>query len=117
MGQVVSKRSTCPPGRQAAHQPERDEGFYCCHRCGVAIDETNSLMNIDFDSQLQKLHESGNPFAIATVIRAEKPTSAKVGAKAIITESGSLTGWIGGSCAEPTVKREAKKALQDGQPR
>ena len=33
------------------------------------------------------------------------------------TEDGALTGWIGGSCAEPTVKREAKKALLDGQPR
>ena len=32
-------------------------------------------------------------------------------------EDGKLSGWIGGSCAEPTVKREAKKALQDGQPR
>ena len=53
---------------------------------------------------------------IATVVRAEKPTSAKVGAKAIITEDSNLSGWIGGSCAEPTVKREAKKALQDGQP-
>jgi len=74
-------------------------------------------MSIDFFAQFQKLHETGNPFAIATVIRAEKPTSAKVGAKALITEEGNLSGWIGGSCAEPTVKREAKKALLDGQPR
>ena len=74
-------------------------------------------MSIDFFAEFQKLYDTGNPFAIATVIRAEKPTSAKVGAKAIITEDGRLSGWIGGSCAEPTVKREAKKALQDGQPR
>ncbi len=51
------------------------------------------------------------------MIRAEKPTSAKVGSKAIITEEGKLIGWIGGSCAEPTVKREAKKALKDSLPR
>jgi xanthine dehydrogenase accessory factor len=74
-------------------------------------------MQIDFYDQIQILRNTGNPFVIATVIRAEKPTSAKVGAKAIITEDGKLSGWIGGSCAEPTVKREAKKALQDGQPR
>lgn len=66
---------------------------------------------------LQTLHQTGQPFAVATVVRAEKPTSAKAGAKAIITKDGQLTGWVGGSCAEPTVKREAKKALQDGQPR
>jgi len=74
-------------------------------------------MQTDFYDQLQTLRNTGNPFVIATVVRAEKPTSAKVGAKAIITEDGNLSGWIGGSCAEPTVKREAKKALQDGQPR
>ena len=74
-------------------------------------------MQNDFYDKVQSLRNHGSPFAIATVIRAEKPTSAKVGAKAIITEDGSLSGWIGGSCAEPTVKREAKKVLQDGQPR
>src|SRR5512138_204716 len=74
-------------------------------------------MQTDFYDKFQELRNSGNPFVIATVVRAEKPTSAKVGAKAIITEDENLSGWIGGSCAEPTVKREAKKALRDGQPR
>jgi xanthine dehydrogenase accessory factor len=74
-------------------------------------------MQIDFYDQVQALRNSGHPFVVATVVRAEKPTSAKPGAKAIITEGSTLTGWIGGSCAEPTVRREAKKALQDGQPR
>jgi len=74
-------------------------------------------MQTDFYDKVQALRDAGDPFAIATVVRAERPTSAKVGAKALITEDGSLSGWIGGSCAEPTVKREAKKALQDGQPR
>lgn len=74
-------------------------------------------MQTDFYDKFQELRNTGNPFAVATVVRAEKPTSAKVGAKALITEDAKLDGWIGGSCAEPTVKREAKKALQDGQPR
>ena len=74
-------------------------------------------MKTDFHDKFQVLRNNGNPFAIATVVRAEKPTSAKVGAKAIVTDDGTLSGWIGGSCAEPTVKREAKKAMQDGQPR
>jgi len=68
-------------------------------------------MQTDFYDEVQKLRKTGNPFAIATVVRAEKPTSAKPGAKAIITEDGKLTGWIGGSCAKPTVKCKAKKAL------
>src|SRR5262245_19571737 len=73
-------------------------------------------MQTDFYDQVQNQRQAGNPFVIASVVRAEKPTSAKLGAKAIITEDGNLSGWIGGSCAEPTVKREAKKALGDGQP-
>jgi xanthine dehydrogenase accessory factor len=74
-------------------------------------------MQTDFFDEIHNLRMAGTPFAIATVVRAEKPTSAKTGAKAIITDDGMLTGWIGGSCAEPTVKRESKKALLDGQPR
>lgn len=56
-------------------------------------------------------------FALATVVRAVPPTSAKPGAKAIIRADGSLTGWVGGACAEPTVVREALAALRDGRPR
>ena len=74
-------------------------------------------MQNDLENKIQNMRKAGKPFALATVIRAEKPTSAKVGSKAIITEEGSLIGWIGGSCAEPTVKREAKKALKDSLPR
>src|SRR6266567_946184 len=64
-----------------------------------------------------ELRQRGEPFALATVVRCERPTSAKPGAKALIREDGTLTGWIGGSCAEPLVVKEALDALQDGQPR
>ncbi|MBI3241494.1 MAG: XdhC family protein [Chloroflexi bacterium] len=67
--------------------------------------------------QALALAKAGQPFVLATVVRAEKPTSAKAGAKAIITADGKLTGWVGGSCAQPSVIRESLKALQDGQPR
>lgn len=71
----------------------------------------------DYLAHAHALAESGQPFVIATVVRAEKPTSAKAGAKAIITRDGALNGWVGGSCTQPTVVRESLKALQDGQPR
>lgn len=64
-----------------------------------------------------ELAQQGEPFALATVVRCERPTSAKPGAKALIRKDGSVSGWIGGSCAEPVVVREALRALQDGQPR
>jgi xanthine dehydrogenase accessory factor len=64
-----------------------------------------------------ELERRGQPFALATVVRCEPPTSAKPGAKALILEDGTVTGWIGGACAEPVVVREALAALRDGCPR
>jgi len=68
-------------------------------------------------SEAWTLTQSGRPFVIATVVRVEKPTSAKPGASAIITADGVLSGWVGGSCVQPVVRREAAKVLQDGQAR
>jgi xanthine dehydrogenase accessory factor len=68
-----------------------------------------------FDEFFSKAHDlirQGVPFATAIVVRAERPTSGKPGDKAIITADGTMHGWIGGSCAQPTVIREALKALR-----
>src|SRR5260370_15936147 len=54
---------------------------------------------------------------MATVVRAERPTSSKPGDKAIIAPDGTLTGWIGGSCAHDIVVRNALESLDDGVPR
>jgi len=53
---------------------------------------------------------------LATVVRVEAPTSARPGDKAVITADGRLRGWIGGSCSEPVVRREALRALGEGTP-
>ncbi len=63
------------------------------------------------------LTQEGEPFALATVVRCDRPTSAKPGAKAVIRMDGTVSGWIGGSCAEPVVVKEALRALADGHPR
>jgi len=64
-----------------------------------------------------ELRAREEPFALATVVRCERPTSAKPGAKALVRRDGTLTGWVGGACAEPVVVREALDAIRDGQPR
>ena len=56
-------------------------------------------------------------FALATVVRREPPSSARVGDTAIVTPGGKFHGWLGGSCTRPTVIREALAALADGAPR
>ena len=61
-----------------------------------------------------QLTQAEEPFVLATVIWCERPTSAKTGAQALIQSNGQLTGWIGGSCAQPVVVREAMRLLRDG---
>jgi xanthine dehydrogenase accessory factor len=65
-------------------------------------------------AELESRNES---FALATVIQVERPVSAKPGDRAVITADGRLSGWVGGSCSEPIVVREALMALDDGEPR
>src|SRR5437867_5517615 len=74
-------------------------------------------MSDDLLALAATLRQREEPFALAVVVRCERPTSAKPGAKALIRADGSVTGWIGGACAEPIVVREAVAALRDGQPR
>lgn len=51
------------------------------------------------------------------MVAVRRPTSARPGAHGIIHPDGSIEGWVGGSCAQPVVVREALRALVDGQPR
>jgi xanthine dehydrogenase accessory factor len=62
------------------------------------------------------LARRGEPFALATVVARKPPISAQVGDMALVTRDG-FHGWVGGSCTRPTVTAEARKALEDGQPR
>jgi xanthine dehydrogenase accessory factor len=77
----------------------------------------NITMYDDFYARADDLTRRGVPFVTATVVRAERPTSGKPGDKAIITADGVMHGWIGGSCAQPSVVREALLALRDDQSR
>ncbi len=68
-------------------------------------------------SRAAELDGAGRSFVVATVVAVRKPTSARPGASGIIHPDGAIEGWVGGSCAQPVVVREALRALADGQPR
>src|SRR5262249_27787273 len=59
----------------------------------------------------------GEAFVLAVVVRREPASSAQLGNTAIIMESGESHGWLGGSCIQPTVAREAAAALKAAAPR
>ncbi len=69
---------------------------------------------LELAADLSRRHQ---PFLTATVVWARGPSSGKRGSTAIIQPGGIVTGWIGGACAEPVVKREALEALADGRSR
>ena len=51
----------------------------------------------------------------ATVVRAQSPTSSRPGDDAIILGDGSIEGFVGGQCAEESVRRAALNALESGE--
>jgi xanthine dehydrogenase accessory factor len=64
-----------------------------------------------------ELARQGQAFALATVVWRQGPSSGQLGSRAIITAGGEVHGWIGGACAEPTVIREARQVIAEGEPR
>jgi xanthine dehydrogenase accessory factor len=64
-----------------------------------------------------ELESAGRPFVVATVVAVRRPTSARPGASGLVHPDGTIEGWVGGSCAQPVVVREALRSLVDGQPR
>ena len=63
------------------------------------------------------LAHKGEPFVMAIVVRREPASSAQIGNTALITERGDWHGWLGGSCIQSTVVREAMAALNVAEPR
>jgi len=64
--------------------------------------------------EMGELTRRGEPFALATVVWRQSPSSSQPGARAIITAAGELHGWIGGACAEPVVISEAQHVMKEG---
>jgi xanthine dehydrogenase accessory factor len=57
------------------------------------------------------------PFAVATVVRVQGSSSAKLGSKALIDDQGKIVmGWVGGGCAESAVRSEARNCIRMEQP-
>jgi xanthine dehydrogenase accessory factor len=53
-------------------------------------------------------------FVRATVVRAQCPTSARPGDAAIVLPDGTIEGFVGGQCAEESVRAVALDALESG---
>jgi xanthine dehydrogenase accessory factor len=63
-----------------------------------------------------QLAEEGVPFVEVTVVRCAAPTIARPGDRAVVLSNGTIEGFVGGSCADATVRLQAARALETGEP-
>lgn len=65
----------------------------------------------------RELNAGGAAYALVTVVRVLAPTSAYLGAQAIVLADGTLHGWIGDGCAKDVVITAAQGAIGSGEPK
>ena len=75
------------------------------------------MARLDLAARAATLAAAGTPFVWATVVRAERPTSAKPGDSALVLADGQIDGFVGGDCAESTVRAQALEVLATAEPR
>lgn len=62
-----------------------------------------------------ELRTGRKPFVLATVVRAERPASARPGDQALVLADGTIEGFVGGACAESTTRVESLRLLSSGE--
>jgi xanthine dehydrogenase accessory factor len=68
---------------------------------------------LDTAAELARTRE---PFVRATVVRAQKPTSAHAGDTALVRADGTIDGFVGGTCAEASVREYGLMTLSTNEP-
>ena len=66
-------------------------------------------------SRAAELTEAGVPFVEATVVRCASPTSARPGDRALVLGDGTIEGFVGGACADGTVRLQALRCMETGE--
>jgi xanthine dehydrogenase accessory factor len=73
------------------------------------------MMSATASRRAQELAAHGVAYVTATVVRAQRPTSAHAGDVAIVLADGTIEGFVGGSCAEHSVRVHSLAAIASGQ--
>jgi xanthine dehydrogenase accessory factor len=70
---------------------------------------------VTLEDRAAELRRQRVPFVHARVVLAERPTSAHPGDEAIVLADGTIEGFIGGDCAESTVRAQSLALLDSGE--
>ncbi|HJE60066.1 MAG TPA: XdhC family protein [Nocardiopsis listeri] len=71
------------------------------------------MVAIDVTGRGRELIAGRVPFVEATVVRAQVPASVRPGDGAIVLQDGSIEGFVGGQCAQGSVREAALGAIRD----
>jgi xanthine dehydrogenase accessory factor len=74
------------------------------------------MMSEALSRRARELAEQGTAFVTATVVRAQKPTSVEAGSAALVLDDGTIEGFVGGVCAESSVRAYSLQVLATGEP-
>ncbi|RZL85135.1 MAG: carbon monoxide dehydrogenase accessory protein [Rhodococcus sp. (in: high G+C Gram-positive bacteria)] len=67
---------------------------------------------MDLKERAAQLVRDRRPFVHATVVRAQPPTSSHTGDEAILLQDGTIEGFVGGQCAQNSVRTAALGVLE-----
>lgn len=73
------------------------------------------MMSPAVSRRAQELAAQRAAFATATVVRAQRPTSVRAGDVALVLADGTIEGFVGGVCAEHSVRLQALRAIETGE--
>jgi xanthine dehydrogenase accessory factor len=74
------------------------------------------MISDKLSERVHELTERGEPFVTATVVRVQHPTSVEPGYTALVRGDGTIEGFVGGVCAEQSVRLYSLKAIDSGEP-
>jgi xanthine dehydrogenase accessory factor len=74
------------------------------------------MMTTELARRAEALAADRSPYVAATVVRASRPTSVAPGDSALVLADGAIEGFVGGECAEASVRLHAARALETGEP-
>jgi xanthine dehydrogenase accessory factor len=74
------------------------------------------VISADLEERLRDLRAAGAPFVTATVVRTQRPTSVLAGSVALIGADGAIDGFVGGVCAQHSVRLYALQVIESGAP-
>jgi xanthine dehydrogenase accessory factor len=74
------------------------------------------MIGEELTRRAQELAAEGSAFVMATVVRARRPASVKPGTAGLVLEDGTIEGFIGGVCAQHSVRLYSLTAIERGAP-